>query len=57
MPTIGQFEFFFGGPARVVWSAGLERADSLRLDFARKRGGALFGFRFTAMALGMLIAS
>ena len=57
MPTIGQFEFFFGGPARVVWSAGLERADSLRLDFARKRGGALFGFRFTAIALGMLIAS
>lgn len=55
MPTMGLLKFFFSGLARTVWRKGLERADFLRINFARETGEPLFGVRLAAIALIMLI--
>jgi hypothetical protein len=57
MPTMGQVEFFLGRLARDFCRAGLDRADLLRPDFVRESRAPLFGVRFAAMALFMLIAA
>jgi hypothetical protein len=42
---------------RDACRAGLDRADFLRLDFVRETRARLFGVRFAAIALFMLIAA
>jgi hypothetical protein len=54
-PTIGQLKFSLSRLARDVCRAGLERADFSRLDVVRERDEPLFGVRFAAMALFMLV--